>query len=73
MSETYSTVRNSIIIQLLEVLSGNKHVDYPQKLFEEGIVAAAVKGRISEWRSLALVSAHSKALLTLAKTVLIAP
>jgi len=72
MSETYSTVRNSIIIQLLEVLSGNKHVDYPQKLFEEGIVAAAVKGRISEWRSLALVSAHSRADFTEMKQYLAA-
>ena len=61
MSETYSAVRNSVLPQLLDVLARNKHVDYPQKIFEEGIVAAREGSRISEWRSLALIAAHSKA------------
>ncbi|MBI2550714.1 phenylalanine--tRNA ligase subunit beta [Candidatus Woesearchaeota archaeon] len=61
MSETYSAVRNSVLPQLLDVLAENKHVDYPQKVFEEGIVAAREGSRISEWRSLALMAAHPKA------------
>ncbi len=61
MSETYSAVRNSLIPQLLDVISKNKHEDYPQKIFEEGIVAAREGGKIAEVHSLALVSAHSKA------------
>lgn len=61
MSETYSAVRDSLLPQLLGVLARNKHFDYPQKIFEEGAVAARKGAKISEWRSLALVSAHSKA------------
>ncbi|MBI3036254.1 phenylalanine--tRNA ligase subunit beta [Candidatus Woesearchaeota archaeon] len=61
MSETYSAVRNSVLPQLLDVLAKNKHVDYPQKIFEEGIVAAREGSRISEWHSVAFITAHSKA------------
>lgn len=61
MSETYSAVRNSLLPQLLDVLSKNKHSDYPQKIFEEGIIAAREGNRVREWRSMAMVSAHSKA------------
>ncbi|MBI2580387.1 phenylalanine--tRNA ligase subunit beta [Candidatus Woesearchaeota archaeon] len=61
MSETYSAVRNSLLPQLLDVLSRNKHTDYPQKVFEEGTVSARNGSKIMEWHSLALVSAHSKA------------
>lgn len=38
MSSTYSCVRSWILPILLDVLSKNKHVDYPQKLFEQGVV-----------------------------------
>ena len=38
MSETYSAVRNRLAPVLLEVLSKNKHNDFPQKIFEEGVV-----------------------------------
>ncbi|MBI2175888.1 phenylalanine--tRNA ligase subunit beta [Candidatus Woesearchaeota archaeon] len=61
MSETYSAVRNSLLPQLLDVLSRNKHADYPQKIFEEGIIAAREGSGITEWHSMALASAHSKA------------
>ncbi|MBI2141235.1 phenylalanine--tRNA ligase subunit beta [Candidatus Woesearchaeota archaeon] len=61
MSETYSAVRSSLLPGLLDVLSRNKHADYPQKVFEEGIVAARDGSKVREWHSLALVSAHSKA------------
>lgn len=61
MSETYSAVRNSLLPGLLDVLSRNKHADYPQKIFEEGIVASRQGGMVMEARKVALVSAHSKA------------
>ncbi len=61
MSETYSAVRNSLLPQLLDVLSKNKHSDYPQKIFEEGIIAAKEGNKAMERHSLAMMSAHSKA------------
>lgn len=59
MSETYSAVRNSLVPQMLDVLSRNKHADYPQKIFEEGILASVEQGKVVESHSIALVSAHS--------------
>ena len=38
MSETYSVVRSWLLPNLMEVFSKNKHVDYPQRIFEEGLV-----------------------------------
>ncbi|MBI2108053.1 phenylalanine--tRNA ligase subunit beta, partial [Candidatus Woesearchaeota archaeon] len=38
MSETYSVVRSWILPNLMELLSKNKHVLFPQKIFEEGLV-----------------------------------
>ncbi len=64
MSETYSAVRNSLLPQMLDVLSRNKHADYPQKIFEEGIVASAVGSKVAESHSIVLVSAHSAANFT---------
>ncbi|MBI2143575.1 phenylalanine--tRNA ligase subunit beta [Candidatus Woesearchaeota archaeon] len=61
MSETYSAVRNSLLPGLLDVLARNKHEDYPQRIFEEGIVASRAGKSIFECRSIALVSAHPKA------------
>lgn len=64
MSETYSAVRNSLVPQLLDVLSKNKHADYPQKIFEEGIVASASGNKVTESHSIALASTHSAANFT---------
>ncbi|MBI2145265.1 phenylalanine--tRNA ligase subunit beta [Candidatus Woesearchaeota archaeon] len=61
MSETHSAVRNSLLPQLLDVFAKNKHSDYPQKIFEEGLVASREATKLAEWRSIALASAHSKA------------
>lgn len=61
MSETYSAVRNSLLPGLLDVLARNKHADYPQKVFEEGIIVAREGGKVLETHSMALMSAHSKA------------
>ncbi|MEK6854478.1 MAG: hypothetical protein AABX60_04015, partial [Nanoarchaeota archaeon] len=61
MSETYSAVRSSLLPGLLDVLARNKHADYPQKIFEEGIIAVREGGQVFETHSIALMSAHSKA------------
>jgi len=69
MSENYSVVRSSIIPILLEVISKNKHVKYPQKIFEEGIVAVKKKDFISEYETISALTAHSMADFTEAKQV----
>ncbi len=61
MSETFSAVRNSLLPQLLDVLSKNKHAEYPQRVFEEGIIASRNGTAINETHLLTLVSAHAKA------------
>ncbi len=64
MSETYSVVRNSLLPGLLDVLSRNKHADYPQKIFEEGIAAEREGSRVIERHMLAMASSHAKACFT---------
>ena len=64
MSETYSAVRNSALPQLLDVLARNKHADYPQKIFEEGIIASIAGKKVAETHSIALISSHSTANFT---------
>jgi phenylalanyl-tRNA synthetase beta chain len=59
MSETYSVVRNSLLPQLLDVLSKNKHEEYPQRVFEQGIIASRKNNGINERQSIALVSSHA--------------
>ena len=60
MSETYSVVRSWMIPNLMEVLSKNKHVEFPQRIFEEGIINFKEK-EIFEIRSLGIASSHEKA------------
>lgn len=61
MSETHSAVRNSLLPGLLDVLSKNKHADYPQRIFEEGLAGERKGSSVQERHSLALATAHSKA------------
>lgn len=63
MSETYSVVRSWILPVLMDVLGKNKHVDYPQRLFEQGLVSVRNK-EIGDEEHLAAVSAHSSASFT---------
>ena len=60
MSETYSAVRSWIIPNLMEVFSKNKHVDYPQKIFEEGIINTRKGESIKESNRIAIASSHEK-------------
>ncbi len=57
MSETYSAVRTWIIPNLLDALSQNKHREYPQKVFEEGLVVVNLENK----RKIALATSHSNA------------
>ncbi len=70
MSESYSAVRSWLLPTLIEVLSKNQHVDYPQRAFEEGLVSVRVGDRVIDERRIALVSAHSAADFTEGKQAL---
>ncbi len=69
VSLTYSCVRSWILPVLLEMLSKNKHVEYPQKLFEQGVVTLRSADLVDE-EHLAGVSAHAAANFTEMKQVL---
>ncbi|MBI2574661.1 phenylalanine--tRNA ligase subunit beta [Candidatus Woesearchaeota archaeon] len=61
MSESFSVVRTWIVPVLLDVLSGNKHVDFPQRVFEQGLVTVRKGDIIQDYEKLAVVSSHSAA------------
>ena len=65
VNANYNAIRNSLLPGLLQVLSDNKHHDYPQRLFDSGI---AVDGKMRERLHLAAVSCQSKADFTEAKS-----
>jgi phenylalanyl-tRNA synthetase beta chain len=68
-SQEYTALRDSILPGLLENLSKNIHEQYPQKLFETGIVFSG-DSPIKESISLACVSAHKDSGYTEIKSVL---
>ena len=61
MSETHSAVRSWLIPILLEFLSKNKHVEYPQQIFEQGLVSVKKEGKINDYERIAILSCNSKA------------
>ncbi len=63
ISQTYSCVRTWILPQLLDILSKNKHVDYPQKIFEQGLATVREK-EAHDQQHIAAVTAHSQATFT---------
>ncbi len=69
MSASYACVRSWLMPILMDVLSKNKHVEYPQKIFEEGIVVSQ-RGGVKEDERVACVSAHNGANFTEIKQVL---
>lgn len=69
-SERYSVVRNWLLPILMEALGKNKHVDYPQKIFEEGLVTVKDGNNIKDIHRIAGVSAHTNADYTEARQVL---
>jgi len=68
MSENYSVVRSWIIPQLLDLLSKNKKEEYPQRIFEEGLVTS--KKTLQDYDRLAVLTAHTKSDFTEVKQVL---
>ena len=63
ISQTYSCVRTWILPQLLDILSKNKHVDYPQRIFEQGLATVREK-EAHDQQHLAAATAHSQATFT---------
>lgn len=64
MSETYSAVRSWLSPVMMEVLSKNKHHDFPQRVFEQGLATSSNSGKISDRESVALAVSHSAAEFT---------
>ena len=72
VSEEYTCLRKWLIPGLLKVLAVNKHVEYPQKLFEIGDVVIPDKREETmskNLRKLACVISHSKASFSEIKSV----
>lgn len=67
ISERFSCVRGWILPIMMDVLSKNKSAEYPQRIFEEGLVALNKKGEVSDFHRVAAVSAHAEADYTEAK------
>ena len=61
MSETYSAVRSWILPNLMDVFSKNKHVEFPQRIFEEGLVNTRKGDEILEYNRIAIAVSHEKA------------
>ncbi len=61
MSENFSAVRTWLLPVLLEMLSKNKHADYPQKVFEQGLVTERKGEKITDHEKIALASCHNNA------------
>lgn len=70
MSASYSVVRTWILPILLDVLSKNKHYDYPQNIFEQGLVSLTKKDEIKDYERFAVVSCGSDIDYTRIKQVL---
>ena len=70
MSETYSAVRSWILPSLMEVFSKNKHVEFPQMIFEEGLVNLRKRDSIVECSRIAIATSHESANYTEIRQVL---
>ena len=70
MSETYSVVRSWILPNLMEVFSKNKHVTFPQKIFEEGLVNVRKGEKIEEFHRISVASSSEDTNYTEARQVL---
>ncbi len=70
MSETYSVIRSWILPILMDFLSKNRHTEYPQKVFEQGLVTVRKGEEIKDYERIAIVSAHEKTDFTVMKQVL---
>lgn len=67
ISENYSTLRNWLMPILMDVLSKNKSSEYPQLIFEEGLVTLKQKDSAKDFHKLAAVIANVDADYTKAR------
>ncbi len=70
MSETYSVVRSWVLPNLMEVFSRNKHVEFPQRIFEEGLVNIRKDEDVIEYNRIAIATSNDKANYTEIRQVL---
>ncbi|HII15871.1 MAG TPA: phenylalanine--tRNA ligase subunit beta [Nanoarchaeota archaeon] len=68
MTELFSCARTWILPQLMELLSMNKNTEYPQRIFEQGLVT--MKKDLKDFERMAVVTAHTKADFTEIKQAL---
>jgi len=55
ISENYAVIRTWILPMLFDMLSKNKHHEYPQKVFESGLVTVKKGKKIADYKRLAAV------------------
>ncbi|MAG15751.1 phenylalanine--tRNA ligase subunit beta [Candidatus Woesearchaeota archaeon] len=60
MSETYSAVRSWLTPIMMEVLSKNKHRDFPQKIFEQGLINVRKGQKIEDKEAIVLAISQTK-------------
>lgn len=73
LSERFTCLRSWLLPNLMEFLSNNTHVSYPQGIFEVGecaILDTSSRTGVSDVKKLACVSIHSKAAFSEIKAVL---
>jgi phenylalanyl-tRNA synthetase beta chain len=69
-SENHAAVRSWLIPILVDILSKNKHVEYPQNIFEQGIVTVKKDGKVIDYERIACVSVSEKADYTKIKQIM---
>lgn len=70
MSENYSVVRSWILPMLLDVLSKNKHHEYPQCIYESGLVVVKKKEKVADHKRVAAVYCGPDADYTKARQII---
>ncbi|MBD3361285.1 phenylalanine--tRNA ligase subunit beta [Candidatus Woesearchaeota archaeon] len=58
MSAGFSVLRSWLLPGLMDVLMHNKHVDFPQKIFEQGLVSVRRNDTITDEERIAGISSH---------------
>ena len=67
ISQEFNVLRASLIPSMLQILSKNKHAEYPQKIFEQGLI---VKKDLKDYEYLTILTANEKANYTEIRQVL---
>lgn len=67
MSAGFSVLRSWILPSLMDVLMRNKHVDFPQKVFEQGLVSIKSNDIVRDEEHVAGVASHMGVSFTTAK------